>query len=298
MSTKIALTIAGGAVGLFFGQPGLGATAGGILGQLISPNKKPKLPLASNDSLPLPDISIQTASYGQIIPLHFGRNRLGGQIIWAKPITAKGSIYYASFAVAFCQGEISGFGKIWCDSVLFYDDTPAALPMGVYASKIRARSIRFYLGSETQLPDFLIEADIGQGKTPAYRNLAYIVFEELNLSQLGNRIPQISTEVLTHQKKPAGDNINKSLVRSFYNVASGNVATAASCVFTSISQSSLRLLIIKTNKVNIYKPNGVKLLTTLASDIDTYYTNMNYACGRLNGCLLAVDMYLKKSNRS
>jgi len=36
MSTKLALTLAGGAVGLLIGQPGLGVVAGGLLGQLLS----------------------------------------------------------------------------------------------------------------------------------------------------------------------------------------------------------------------------------------------------------------------
>ena len=47
----------------------------------------------------------------------------------------------------------------------------------------------------TQLPDSLIEAKEGAGNAPAYRGLAYIVFERMALADFGNRIPQLSFEV-------------------------------------------------------------------------------------------------------
>ena len=46
---------------------------------------------------------------------------------------------------------------------------------------------RLYTGSETQSPDSLIEAKEGAGLAPAYRGLAYIVFERLPLADFGNR---------------------------------------------------------------------------------------------------------------
>ncbi len=52
-----------------------------------------------------------------------------------------------------------------------------------------------YTGSDDQLPDSLIEAKEGAGNAPAYRGLAYIVFERLALADFGNRIPQLSFEV-------------------------------------------------------------------------------------------------------
>ena len=48
--------------------------------------------------------------------------------------------------------------------------------------------------TRTQTPDPLIVAK--EGDAPAYRGLAYVVFERLPLANFGNRIPQLSFEVV------------------------------------------------------------------------------------------------------
>ena len=88
--------------------------------------------------------------------------------------------YYASFAVALSEGEIAGIGRVWADG--------AELDLSTV-------TYRLYTGSETQAPDSLIEANEGAGNAPAYRGIAYIVFERLALANFGNRIPQLSFEV-------------------------------------------------------------------------------------------------------
>ena len=55
--------------------------------------------------------------------------------------------------------------------------------------------ITVYYGTEDQLPDPVIEAVEGVGYTPAYRGLSYIVFENFNLTNYGNRIPNIEVEL-------------------------------------------------------------------------------------------------------
>ena len=55
-------------------------------------------------------------------------------------------------------------------------------------------------GTEDQLPDPLIEAI--EGAAPAYRGTAYVVFENLDLTPYGNRIPQFNFEVF--RRPPAG----------------------------------------------------------------------------------------------
>lgn len=61
---------------------------------------------------------------------------------------------------------------------------------------LSAIEMRFYPGSETQLPDPLIEAKQGAGNAPAFRGLAYVVFERLPLDTYGNRIPLMQFEVV------------------------------------------------------------------------------------------------------
>ncbi len=55
---------------------------------------------------------------------------------------------------------------------------------------------RFYAGDEDQTADPLIEEIEGAGNTPAYRGLAYIVFEDMPLADFGNRIPQLQFEII------------------------------------------------------------------------------------------------------
>ena len=56
--------------------------------------------------------------------------------------------------------------------------------------------MRIYAGDEKQAPDPLIVAKEGADHAPAYRGLAYFVFERLALADYGNRVPQLSFEVV------------------------------------------------------------------------------------------------------
>ena len=56
-------------------------------------------------------------------------------------------------------------------------------------------TVRIYSGDESQTSDPLIVAKDGADNVPAYRGLAYVVFERLPLENFGNRIPQLSFEV-------------------------------------------------------------------------------------------------------
>jgi hypothetical protein len=148
----------------------------------------------------LTELRVTGSSEGAPIPRLYGRARIGGQIVWATDFEeeatsqsggGKGGAlgpqsksieyrYYASFAVALCEGEIAGIGRVWADGVEL---------------DLSTITHRLYTGSETQAPDSLIEAKEGAGNAPAYRGTAYVVFERLALASFGNRIPQLSFEV-------------------------------------------------------------------------------------------------------
>src|SRR5690348_3828187 len=72
-------------------------------------------------------------------------------------------------------------GRVWADGNLI---------------DLSSFTTRFYSGGDTQTADPLIEEIEGAGNVPAYRGLAYIVFEDMPLAQFGNRIPQLQFEVL------------------------------------------------------------------------------------------------------
>jgi hypothetical protein len=137
------------------------------------------------------------ASEGASVARLYGQMRLGGQVIWATrfkeqvtvtgggkgapptPKTASYS-YTVSLAVALCEGEISRVGRVWADgSELARTDL----------------TMRVYRGTDDQMPDPKMEAVEGAGLVPAYRGIAYVVIEDLDLSPYGNRLPQLSFEV-------------------------------------------------------------------------------------------------------
>jgi hypothetical protein len=123
--------------------------------------------------------------------------RLAGQVIWATEFTetvrrrrsGKGApkpkindySYSVSLAIGLCAGEILRVGRVWADG---NEISPADL------------NLRVYPGSESQLPDPKIEAVEGTGLAPAYRGLAYVVIEDLELAPYGNRVPQFNFEVV------------------------------------------------------------------------------------------------------
>ncbi|RPE71299.1 putative tail protein [Pacificibacter maritimus] len=138
------------------------------------------------------------ASEGTAIAQVYGRMRVGGQVIWATQFQEQSTTsgggkggaqqpkvteysYSISLAIALCEGEISRIGRIWADGI---EIEPTDLTMEVYT------------GSEDQMPDPKMETVEGAGNVPAYRGLAYVVLQDLNLARFGNRVPQFTFEVM------------------------------------------------------------------------------------------------------
>jgi hypothetical protein len=59
--------------------------------------------------------------------------------------------------------------------------------------------MRLHHGSEDQMVDPLIAAAEGEGQAPAYRGMAYAVFEDLALGEFGNRIPNLTFEIVADE---------------------------------------------------------------------------------------------------
>jgi hypothetical protein len=140
---------------------------------------------------------------GAPLPKLYGRARVGGQIIWATDIeedivttteavgggkgTSSGDKtrltqynYYANFAVALAEGVVTRVGRIWADE---------------QELDLARTTFRLHTGTETQAVDSLIAAREGASNAPAYRGVAYVVFEHFALADYGNRVPQLSFEV-------------------------------------------------------------------------------------------------------
>ncbi len=188
-------TIVLGTVGTLLGGP-----LGGAIGALAGSQIDSKLFAQKGAEGPrLRDLAITTSTYGQPIARHFGQMRVPGTIIWAtdlkeqrekqgsgkgKPKTTTYS-YSASLAVALSSRPINGIGRIWADGNLLRG---AADDLKV------GGTMRFYHGHGDQVLDPLLAAVHG-GQCPAYRHRAYVVFEDLQLGDFGNRIPTLSFEI-------------------------------------------------------------------------------------------------------
>ncbi len=209
---QIALSTLGQAAGSALLPQGIGALGfsisgsaiGGALGSFVGSRIDGAIFGNTTEGPRIESIRIMESREGAGVPNIYGRMRVGGQVIWAARLRetrtteragggGKGGprvssfTYSASFAVALCEGEINRVDRVWSNGeVLALSDLPH----------------RLYHGTDTQMPDPLIEAIEGAGCAPAYRGTAYLVFEDLPLEQFGNRLPQLSFEI---QREVVGD---------------------------------------------------------------------------------------------
>lgn len=209
MATLVLQTV-GSVVGGIVGGP-IGAMAGRALGALAGATIDNALFGGSDTRIVegprLKEIDGLTSTEGAPIPRVYGRARIGGQLIWAtrleevvnvssdrsggqggKGAGAQGPktinktySYFANLAVGLCEGRIAFIRRVWADG---------------RELDLSTITMRVHRGSETQSPDPLIVAKEGAAYAPAYRGLAYVVFERLPLADFGNRIPQFAFEVV------------------------------------------------------------------------------------------------------
>ncbi len=187
-----------GTVGRALGGP-LGGIVGTLLGGTIdrgifgssTPRQGPRLA----------NLAVQSAAYGEPLPRVYGRMRVAGNLIWtagikeahqrvgsAKSGTATNTYSYSSsFAVVVAARAIQRIDRIWADGKLLRAaDGTLNFPA----------TIRTYTGGEAQSADPLIASVEGSGLAPAYRGRAVVVFEDLPLADYGNRIPNLTFEVI------------------------------------------------------------------------------------------------------
>jgi len=209
MATMVLQTL-GSAIGSAVAGPVgalVGRLAGGFGGALVdralAPHASPRYAIGPQ----LKSMDGIASTEGAGLPRVYGRARIGGQMIWATRFLEETNVsmrgggggkggggsgsgatqievtfsYFANFAIGLCEGPIAFVRRIFADGVELDMTT---LPM------------RIYHGTEDQLPDPLIAAKEDPENVPAYRGLAYVVFEQLPLQHFGNRIPQFTFEVV------------------------------------------------------------------------------------------------------
>ena len=209
----ILVAAGGAALGTAIGVgPGVGWLVGSALGAVLFPSDGSD---TQTEGPRLGDLTVTSSAYGAPIAIAYGTLRLAGNMIWSSGITEQRNVarssaggkggggasqtavsyaYTASFAIAFAEGPADDVLRLWADGKLIYDKTGTS--SDVARPNLR---FRFHLGSETQLPDPLIEAHVGEGRAPAHRGLCYLVFEDLPLADFGNRVPNITAEITFHR---------------------------------------------------------------------------------------------------
>ncbi|WP_347302751.1 hypothetical protein V5740_12210 [Croceibacterium sp. TMG7-5b_MA50] len=188
-------------LGTAVGGP-LGGAAGALLGNQVDRTLGGS---AIRNGARLQDLTATTSAYGQAVPRHFGRVRAPGTIIWATELAEQRAVdgggkgqpavtsysYTVSFAVALASRPIVGLGRVWADGQLLRGAAGDLKVGGV---------LRVHGGHGDQQPDPLIAADIGDA-CPAFRGIAYCVFEGLQLASFGNRIPALTFEILADDEE-------------------------------------------------------------------------------------------------
>lgn len=278
----ILLSAAGAAIGGGFGGSILGlsgAVIGRAVGATIGRAIDQSLMGAGSQAVETGKIDrlrLTGASEGAPVAEVWGRMRIAGQVIWASRFLEKTKVtragggkgapsapkttvteysYSVSLALSLCRGEITRIGRIWADGVEIGRE---------------GLTLRVYPGDESQLPDPKIEAIEGAGLVPAYRGTAYVVIEDLDLGQFGNRVPQLSFEVVRPAQGPFIDKI-PDLTRGISGVAlipgTGEYALATTPVYIPMGLG-------QNVAANIHSPGG-------KTDIEVSLTALNE---ELPGC--------------
>lgn len=177
----------------------VGGPIGGAIGAFIGRQADQAIFGSGREGPRLKELTVTTSSYGQPLPRNFGRMRVAGSIIWSTELSetknkeggSKGQpstttfSYSASFAVALSSTPIDRVGRIWADGNLLRG---AADDLKV------GGQLRIYPGRGDAPVDPVISADQGEF-APAFRDVAYVVFEDLQLADFGNRIPALTFEI-------------------------------------------------------------------------------------------------------
>lgn len=258
------LSTIGGNIGSYFGGgilSTIGRYAGRMAGNYLERKWQRKEVFQKYTNLK-DGFELQVAKYGSPIPLVFGKVRCQGKIIWVDKIkevetttTTKRYFqspkqlkstthstdleYYLSFAMAICEGEILEISRIWNGDELL---------------DISDYKFRIYLGNEEQLPDPLINLK-KDGKAPAFRDLAYIVFEELPLGDFDDCIPNLSFEV-TRKANIKRDSTVEDIVKSIVMIPGSGEYVYDTKVQTR-SNTTPEGIKVKTTKINSHNLSGI-----------------------------------------
>ncbi|MGI3168237.1 baseplate multidomain protein megatron [Pseudooceanicola sp. C21-150M6] len=264
------LSAAGAAIGGSLGGTVLGLSsvvAGRFVGAVLGRAIDQRLMGQGSDTVETGRVErlrlMGTGEGDPVVRVH-GRMRVAGQVIWATQFeevvtetgggkglpsrpTVRDYSYRVSLAIALCEGEISGVGRVWADGAEIATDD---LGMTVYRGRM------------DQPPDPKMEAVEGTGLVPAYRGTAYVVLEDLDLGRFGNRVPQFSFEVARPAPVEIGPDDPARAVRGVAMIpGSGEYALATTPVTVDLGAGNVRL-------ANVHAASGKADLPTALDQLE------------------------------
>lgn len=275
----VVLAAAGAAIGGQIGRAVLGVSAAAIgraIGAGIGQSIDQRLlggGSAAVETGRIDRLRLQTAGEGFPIAQIWGQMRVPGHVIWASPLQesrqrqggGRGAAkierlgYRISVALALCEGRISGVGRIWADGE------------EVAASDL---NMRVYRGGAGQFPDPVIAAYEGT-EAPAYRGLAYVVLEDVDLARWNNRLPQLSFEVTRPAQDQSGMAANIAAVAMI--PGTGEYALATSSVTYDLGLG-------ERGAVNVSSPMG-------GTDFNASLETLGHELPKVESVSLVVSLF-------
>jgi hypothetical protein len=208
----LALALAGSAIGasvssgvVAFGLTAaqIGFMAGSLIGQYYFNKPDDQVGPKSNNT------RVDAGQYGQPIHRCWGRQLITAEWLWivdplievenVEDAGGKGGgstitrYSYKMHGIArVCGNKVAAFRRVWLNDVLIYDSNEPELIDDRY---LQRDDMKFYLGTDDQMPDPTYEAHFGVGNVPAFRGQAYISFTDLSLERTGGVPPIVKVEV-------------------------------------------------------------------------------------------------------
>lgn len=201
---QVAGGIIGGAIGFMAGgNVMLGMSIGMAIGGYIDP------PKGANTVGPrLEDLTVQTSTYGAVLPRIKGTVAVTGNVFWlegdeikehakTEKVGGKGGptakqttfSYTATFAVGLSHqisAPITGVRRLWLANTLVYDAGSGDINSIIASNQQAGVLFKFYDGRDDQDPDPRMQADKGAANVSGYPGRCYIVFYDLDLTEKYN----------------------------------------------------------------------------------------------------------------
>ena len=221
----LALGFLGTAIGGSIGGTILGVTAasiGGFVGSTIGSYLDNLLFPQKQEGPRLDDLNVTVSTFGKPIARLRGRScRVAGNVFWSTKLLETKSTsggkgapsvqiteysYRVSVAILLGEGVLDGIRRIWANGKTIFEDNSSSLS-SVYTQGDNGavfRTIRFYPGDSSQAPDPTMQSYVGVDDTPAYRGRSYVVIEDLQLADFGNRLPNLEFLVQAQEEITVG----------------------------------------------------------------------------------------------